>query len=97
MSADERVQRVIDGRAWSEFCRQLDAAGESILREGTPASALDRAEGIRYLTRLLRAGLDANLEHGDPRLAGGAAVAILLLFQCNLCVRDPTELLRLLP
>jgi hypothetical protein len=67
MSQDEKIQRVIDGRAWTEFCRALEAAGQTILREGTPATPLDRAEGLRYLTRLLRAGLDANLEHGDPR------------------------------
>jgi hypothetical protein len=63
----DAAKRVIDGTTWREFCRALEAAGAAILREGTPASELDRAEGIRYLTRLLRAGLDAQLEHGDPR------------------------------
>jgi hypothetical protein len=70
MSQEEAVQRVVDGRAWSEFCRALEAAGQAILREGTPATPLDRAEGIRYLTRLLRAGLSAQLELGDPRFSG---------------------------
>jgi hypothetical protein len=70
MGDDATVQRVIDGRAWSEFCRALEQAGQAILREGTPATALDRAEGVRYLTRLLRAGLDGQLEHGDPRFPG---------------------------
>ncbi len=31
-----------------------------------PKTALDRAEGLRYLTRLLRLGLEMNLEHADP-------------------------------
>jgi hypothetical protein len=70
MSSSEAVKRVIDGRTWTEFCRALEQTGQAILREGTPATALDRAEGIRYLTRLLRAGLSAQLEFGDPHFSG---------------------------
>ena len=68
--SDDAVGRVIEGRSWSAFCRALETAGQAILRDGTPLGELDRAEGIRYLTRLLRAGLDAQLEHGDPRVPG---------------------------
>ncbi len=70
MGDSEALTRVIDGRTWSDFCRALEQAGQVILREGTPATAFDRAEGIRFLTRLLRAGLDNSLEHGDPRFPG---------------------------
>ncbi len=41
-----------------------------MLQEGTPAAPLDRAEGFRYLTRLLRAGLESQLEFGDPEHPG---------------------------
>lgn len=51
---------------WQDFCRRLEAAGEVVLAPGAAASPLDRAEGFRYLTRLLRIGLDMHLEHADP-------------------------------
>ena len=66
MERDEAEARILDGRAWRAFCRALEEAGEVVLREGTPASAFDRAEGLRYLTRLLRAGLESQLEFADP-------------------------------
>lgn len=54
-------------RLWAGFCDRLREAGDMILtRPSTPATPLDRAEGLRYLTRLLRLGLEMNLEHADP-------------------------------
>jgi hypothetical protein len=58
-------QRVLDGLTWSDFCDALKQAGQIILRAETPATELDRAEGWRYLTRLLRIALDTQLEHAD--------------------------------
>lgn len=60
-------QRILDGTTWREFCRALEKAGDTILRPSTPANVFDRAEGIRYLTRLVRAGLDSQIESADPR------------------------------
>ncbi|MDZ7785287.1 MAG: hypothetical protein U5K56_20830 [Halioglobus sp.] len=60
-------QRILDGSLWAEFCDELKAAGEIVLRESTPPDLLNRAEGYRYLTRLLRAGLESNVESSDPR------------------------------
>ncbi|MBW2241685.1 MAG: DUF1214 domain-containing protein [Deltaproteobacteria bacterium] len=68
--SSEAEARVLDGRAWGAFCDGLKRAGEVILREETPATPFDRAEGFRYLTRLLRAGLESQLEYGDPRFPG---------------------------
>jgi hypothetical protein len=65
-----KVQRIVDGSAWREFCRSLEQAGEVLLRDEVPLDPLQRAEGIRYLTRLLRAGLEQQLEYGDPRYPG---------------------------
>jgi hypothetical protein len=70
MSDSETLKRIVDGRSWSAFCRALEEAGQAVLREGTPATAFDRAEGLRYLTRLLRAGLEKQLEFADPRHPG---------------------------
>jgi hypothetical protein len=51
--------------AWSEFCRGLEAAGREIFRAGTSKSPLDLAEGHRYLTHVLRCGLELIVEGGD--------------------------------
>ncbi|HEX5067822.1 MAG TPA: hypothetical protein VFY49_17005, partial [Myxococcota bacterium] len=66
----ENLERVVDGRAWSAFCRALEEAGQAVLRDGTPRGAFERAEGYRYLARLLRAGLESQLEYADPRQPG---------------------------
>ena len=56
---DEITQKVVDGTAWREFCDLLADAGEVILAEGNPDDPLDRAEGFRMLTRLLRGALES--------------------------------------
>jgi hypothetical protein len=67
MSAKEDV---ISGKAWDEFCDALKRAGQQVLRPEAPISELDRAEGWRYLTRLLRIGLEMHLEFADPDFPG---------------------------
>ena len=59
----EAIARVVDGRAWEEFCDTLKAAGAVVL--AGPGDPLDRAEGWRYLSRLLRAGLETFVEASD--------------------------------
>lgn len=63
---DEAAARVVSGRAWEEFCDALKAAGASLHFPGTPQAPFDQAEGVRYLSRLVRAGLEAFVEHADP-------------------------------
>ena len=60
-------QRILDGSAWARFCDDLKEVGNVILRPETPGDPFNRAEGYRYLTRLLRAGLDNAVEFSDPR------------------------------
>lgn len=50
---------------WREFCRELERAGACIERPETPPHEIDRAEGYRYLSRLLRVGLDLTLEFAN--------------------------------
>lgn len=52
---------------WTDFCRTLERAGALIDRPETPGDEIDRAEGFRYLTRLLRVGLDLAVEFADPQ------------------------------
>ncbi|MGH8679821.1 MAG: hypothetical protein ACREUQ_15935, partial [Burkholderiales bacterium] len=67
MSVEDEVR---SGQVWDEFCETLKRAGRQILRPETPDTLLDRTEGWRYLTRLLRIGLEMHLEHADPDFPG---------------------------
>lgn len=57
---------VMSGQAWRDFCAQLADIGDLVLDPDNPSGPVDRAEGFRYLTRLLRLGLEQNLEARDP-------------------------------
>ena len=61
---------VVSGKAWDEFCDALKRAGAQVLRPEAASTPLDRAEGYRYLTRLLRLGLEMHLEFADPDFPG---------------------------
>jgi hypothetical protein len=65
MAEIDHVSRVVSGKAWEDFCDALKDAGKIILRPEAPSTELDRAEGWRYLTRLLRLGLESKLEFAD--------------------------------
>lgn len=66
MAMNEAEQRIVDGTAWAEFCDALKEAGNIIQSEKAPQDPFSQAEGYRYLTRLLRGGLESFLEHYDP-------------------------------
>lgn len=59
--------RLMNGDLWNEFCDSLKVAGAQVLAEGVPDDPLTRAEGYRYLTRLLRLGLEKQIEFSDPQ------------------------------
>lgn len=59
-------ERIVSGKAWEDFCDQLKLAGTVLKYPGTPQDPFNQAEGIRYLTRLTRGGLEAFVEHNDP-------------------------------
>jgi hypothetical protein len=63
----EAERRIVTGESWEEFCDTIKAAGASLRLPGAPQDPATQAEGYRYLTRLLRAGLEGFLEDGDPR------------------------------
>lgn len=64
--ADIHASRIVSGKAWEEFCDQLKLAGNVLKHPGAPQDAFNQAEGVRYLSRLTRAGLQAYLEYADP-------------------------------
>jgi len=51
---------------WQQFCDELKAAGDILLRPEAPTSDIDRAEGLRYLARITRLSLQLCFEHADP-------------------------------
>lgn len=63
---DINARRITTGTSWGEFCDQLKLAGASLMYPGAPQDAFQQAEGVRYLTRLTRAGLEAFVEYNDP-------------------------------
>jgi len=63
---DRSEQRVLDGTSWAEFCDALKSAGDIILDDSAPDDSLNRAEGFRYLSRLVRASLETFIEYADP-------------------------------
>jgi hypothetical protein len=66
--ADIHAQRIVSGHAWNEFCDHLKTAGAALVFPGTPRDAFQQAEGVRYLTRLTRAALEAYVEYGDMEI-----------------------------
>ena len=66
MSQSDPLTQVETGEAWAAFCDLLKKAGDVLLREELEPSLFDRAEGLRYLGRLARAGLLSFGETADP-------------------------------
>jgi hypothetical protein len=63
---DIAAERVVSGKSWEDFCDHLKTAGAALMYPGTPVDPFQQAEGLRYLTRLTRAGLEAFVEFNDP-------------------------------
>lgn len=66
MTDKSATERVLSGATWNDFCDHLKAAGALVNADKAPQDEFNRAEGYRYLTRMLRAGLESFLESGDP-------------------------------
>lgn len=65
--SDVAERRIVSGQAWEEFCDTLKAAGAAISFPGAPMDSFNQAEGYRYLSRLVRAGLESFMEYADPK------------------------------
>jgi len=53
-------------KRWAGFCDSIRDAGQEILRSAEGADPVSQAEGLRYLTRLLRSGIEKFVEYSDP-------------------------------
>ena len=61
---------ILTGESWEQFCDTLKRAGQQILRPEAPGDAFTRAEGYRYLSRLIRVALEMHVEFADPQFPG---------------------------
>jgi hypothetical protein len=59
-------EAVLSGAAWDQFCDALKEVGKLVLDARAPSDPLDRAEGYRFLMRLVRYGFESFLEYNDP-------------------------------
>jgi len=64
--SDKAAQRLLEGRAWDDFCEQIRRAGHMVNRFGDTANALDRTEWYRFMTRLMRNGFERFMENCEP-------------------------------
>ena len=65
MDDEQAYRRLLDNSAWAQFCDELKAAGEEILRPSAPKSPQDLAEGYQFLTRMVRSAFELIVEGGD--------------------------------
>ncbi len=63
---DDPGARLLDGRAWQDYCRRLGEAGRWALEFPQPAHAELRAEGFRYLLGLVTSGIAQAGALADP-------------------------------
>ena len=54
---------------WEAFCEDLKKAGSLLIRDDLPLTELDAAEGLRYLSRMVRTGLERHVESADAGVA----------------------------
>ncbi len=59
-------EMLMDGKAWAFFCDTLKKAGDAVLDPQMGDDELTRAEGYRFLVRLLGLGTDMLLEYKNP-------------------------------
>ncbi|NNE74766.1 MAG: hypothetical protein HKN26_13955 [Acidimicrobiales bacterium] len=64
---DPAVAHVVSGAAWAEFCDAMKDMGQFVLDHSEAEDVIDRVEGFRYLSRLMRGGLESFLEVGNTK------------------------------
>jgi hypothetical protein len=60
------AHQIQSGALWTAFCQRISESVTTLTGPKTPETVFDRAEGTRYLSRLIRLGLEIYLENGDP-------------------------------
>ena len=66
MAIDDTTDDLRLSAKWRAFCEQLAETGEILDRSAAPATPVDQAEGLRYLSRLTRSALNMLVDSADP-------------------------------
>lgn len=66
MGDDQPAGDVRLSAVWRAFCERLAEAGTILDRPAAPATPIDQAEGLRYLSRLTRTALNMLVDSSDP-------------------------------
>ena len=64
------ADRMMSGKAWEDFCDALKDAGKIVQRPEVPNDPFNKALGYRFLTALLRGGLESAMHYADPQFPG---------------------------
>ena len=64
--SDTASARLLKGESWDDFCDTLKAAGHILEAFGDEPSEMERAEWYRFLTRMMRNGLERFVENCEP-------------------------------
>jgi len=65
-NTEAEASRLCSGRTWQDFCSALAELREHIVGGDAPETALDRAEGFRYLATITAAGIRHVFDLADP-------------------------------
>lgn len=66
MAPNGTVAPTDPAEVWDSFCESLKRMGDVLRRPSTPRDDLTSAEGLRYLSRMVRVALESRVEIGDP-------------------------------
>ena len=66
MAMDNPLEQPTARAIWNDFCHELMEVGNAFFDQSAPNDELTQAEGLRYLSRLLRNGLEFKLEGAQP-------------------------------
>lgn len=64
--AEGTADELLDGRAWRRFTERLAQLADRVQAAHAPATPIDRADGYRYLSMLVRNAFDVAIEDIDP-------------------------------
>jgi hypothetical protein len=60
-------EKVVSGQIWDDFCDMLKEAGKVVLRPENPSDPMNRTLGYRFLSHLLRSGLESAMDYANPQ------------------------------
>jgi len=70
MTDQTAADRMMSGQAWDDFCDALKEAGKIVQRPEVPNDPFNKALGYRFLTALLRGGLESTMFFADAQFPG---------------------------